>query len=55
MEKPERFEERIKRHKLSTFTTEVGKKRITSKDGKILAACFVRDLFGSLLGLTIKK
>ena len=31
------------------------KKRITSKAGKILAACFVRDLFGSLLELTIEK
>ena len=54
-ERPETFEERIKRQKLSTFTTEAGKKRITSKDGKILAACFVGDLFGSLLELTIKK
>ena len=54
-ERPERFEERIKRQKLLTFTTEAGKKRITSKDGKILAACFVRGLFGSILDLTIKK
>ena len=38
-----------------TFTTEAGKKRITLKDGKILAACFVQDLFSSLLELTIKK
>ena len=55
MERPKRFEKKIKKQKLSTFTTEAGKKRITSKDGKILAACFVRDLFGSLPELTIKK
>ena len=33
-ERPERFKERIKRQKLSTFTTEAGKKRITSKNEK---------------------
>ena len=54
-ERPESYEERIKRQKLSTFTTEAGKKRITLKDGKILAACFVQDLLSSLLELTIKK
>ena len=32
--RPERFEKRIKRQKLSTFTTEAGKKRITSKMGR---------------------
>ena len=52
---PERFEERIKRQKLSTSTTEPGKKRITSKGGKVLAACFVRDPFGSPLEHIIKK
>ena len=31
---PERFKERFKRQKLSTFTTEAGKKRITSKMGR---------------------
>ena len=33
-ERPERSKERIKRQKLSTFTTEAGKKRITSKNEK---------------------
>ena len=33
--RPERFEKRIKRQKLSTFTTEAGKKRITSKMGRL--------------------
>ena len=53
MERPEIFEERIKRQKFSTFTTEAEEKRITLKDGKILAACFVQDLFRSFREITI--
>ena len=31
------------------------KKSVKTKDGKVLAACFVRDLFGSLLTLSMEK
>ena len=52
MEKPERFEEKIERQKRHSFATELGKKTVQTFDWKVLAACFVRDLFVSLLCLS---
>ena len=50
-----RFEKRIKRQKLQTFETENGKRRLKASDGKLMAACMVRDLFGSILCLSLEK
>ena len=55
IERPERFEERIERQKLYTFATELRKKKVQTSDGKVLAAYFVRDLFGSLLCLSLER
>ena len=52
---PQRFEKPIKRQKLETFATESGKHKIKGKDGKTIAACYMRDLFGSILSLSLEK
>ena len=49
IEKPKRLEERIKRQVVKTFATDGKKRKVTAKDGKVVAACLIRDLFGSLL------
>ena len=33
----------------------MGKKKISSKDGKLTAACIVRDIFGSVLRISLEK
>ena len=53
--RPERFEQRIKRQNLHTFATEGGKKKLTSKDGKLEETCLIRDLFGSILYVSLEK
>ena len=50
----ERFEERIPKQKIQTFETESGGEKIQIYNGKVVTACFVRDLFGSLLWLTLE-
>ena len=55
IKRQERFEGRIERQKLYTFSTELGKKKFQTSNGKILAACFVRDLFDSLLCLSLER
>ena len=55
IETPERFEKAIKREKLKTFATEAGKKKITSKDGKLIESCFLRDIFESILFLSLQR
>lgn len=52
---PNRFEQRIKSQKIKTFATENSKKKISAKDGKTIEACMMRDLFGSLLYLSLEK
>ena len=54
IETSERFEERIERQKLYTFATDLGKKKVQTSDGKVLAASFVRDLFDNLLCLSLE-
>jgi hypothetical protein len=54
-EDDKRFESPIKAQKLLTFATEIRKKKITRKDGKVISACLIRDLFGSLLFLALQK
>ena len=51
---PKRFEERINCRKLYTFQTGCGRKKISNKDGKVVAACMVRDIFGSVLRLSLE-
>ena len=51
-EGPTRFEVRIKKQKLSTFTTKAGKEKNYIKRWE---DCFVQDILGSLLELIIKK
>ena len=55
LEDSARFEKSIKRQKVQTFETENGKRRPKSTDGKLIAACTVRDLFGSILCLSLEK
>ena len=55
LDNPARLEDRITRQKVSTFATEAGRKKLSSKDGKIIAECMVRDVFGSLLSLSLEK
>ena len=46
---PSRFEKRIRQQTLNTFASEAGKREIKGRDGKIVAACLVRDVFGNIL------
>ena len=55
VEWPKRFEERIGKQKLKRFASEAGRNKITSKDGKVMTACFIRNLFCSLLYLSLEK
>ena len=48
IENEERFEKPIKRQKVRTFATQTGKRKMQGSDGKVVASCFVRDLFGTL-------
>ena len=38
-----------------TFATEAGKQKLRAADGKIVSACLMRDLFGSILYLALQK
>ena len=55
IKRPERFEERIPKQKMLTFETELGRKKIQRSNGKVVTACFVRDLFGSLFCLSLEE
>ena len=55
IKRPERFEERISKQKIQTFETELGRKKIQRSNGKVVTACFVRDVFGSLLYLSLEE
>ena len=55
LEDSARFEKSIKRQKVQMFETENGKRRPKSTAGKLMAACMVRDLFGSILCLSLEK
>ena len=52
---PKCFEERINRHKLYTFQLNVKRKMISNKDRKVVAACMVREMFGSVLRLSLEN
>ena len=52
---PKCFKERINRRKLYTFQTECRGKKIPNKGGKVVAACTVGDVFGSVLRLSLEN
>ena len=49
-----RFEKRIKRQKIISFATETGKQKINASDGKVLPVCLMRDLFWSILYISLQ-
>ena len=55
VEDPKRFERPIRRVKLHTFGNEGGKYKIRGKDNKLVAVSMMRDLFGSILFLSLEK
>ena len=55
IKRPERFEEKIAKQKMQTFETELGRKKFRDPNGKVFAVCFLRDLFGSLLCLSLEE
>lgn len=40
---------------MQTFATEAGKRKLKQSDGKVVAACLVRDLFGNILYHSLKQ
>ena len=54
IEDPTRFNKSIKRQTIYSFATEAGTKNIKVGDGKNISACLVRDLFGSILFLSLE-
>ena len=52
---PTCFEEQINRCKLYTFQTECGRKKVSNKDGKVVAACTIRDIFDNVLRLSLEN
>ena len=52
---PKHFKERINRHKLYTFQTECGSKKISNKNDKVVKARMVRGIFGRVLRLFLEN
>ena len=52
---PKRFEESISRRKIKNFATEAGIHKIRGPDQKVVAVSMVRDIFGSILYLSLQK
>ena len=55
LEDSSRFESPLKAQMIHTFATEIGKKELKGADGKLVEACLIRDLFGSILYLPLEK
>ena len=55
IEDPSRFNKPTKRQTIYSFATEAGTKNIKLGDGKIISACLIRDLFGSILFLSLER
>ena len=55
IEDPSRVESRIQQEKVYTFASDAGKRKLQGSDGKVVAACLVRDLFGSILYHSLKQ
>ena len=55
VENPNRFDERIKKDKIHNFATESAKHKVREAEGKITEATMIRDLFGSMLRLSMQQ
>ena len=55
IEDPSRFHKSIKHQTICSFATEAGTKNIKVGDGKIISVCLVRELFGSILFLSLER
>ena len=55
IKRPVRLKEIIAKQKMQTLETESGRKKIQRSNGKVVTACLVRDLFGSLLCLPLEE
>ena len=55
IEDPTRFNKSIKRQTIHSFATEGGTKNIKVGDGKTISACLIRDLFSSILFLSLER
>ena len=55
IEDPTRFNKSIKRQTIHSFATEGGTKNIKVGDCKIISACLIRDLFSSILFLSMER
>ena len=56
IENPNQFEKRIKkRNKKHSFPTQSGKRKIWGAERKIIEASLIRDLFGSILCLSMQQ
>ena len=55
IEDPTRFNKSIKRQTIHSFATEGGTKNIKVGDCKIISACLIRDLFSSILFLSLER
>ena len=49
------FEKRIKKKKIHSFATESEKWKTRGAEGKIIEATLIRDLFGSILCLSVQQ
>ena len=50
-----RFQKPIKRQTIISFAAETGKQKITASEGKVLPACLMSDLFGSILYISLRR
>ena len=50
-----RFEKPIQKQKIISFTTEIGKQKITASNRKVLSACLMRNLLGSILYISLQR
>ena len=51
----QQFEKPIKRQKIISFATETGKQKIIESNRKVLSACLMHDLFGSILYISLQE
>ena len=49
------FEKPIKKQKIISFATETEEQKITASDKKVLSLCLMRDLFGSILYISLQR
>ena len=49
------FEKPIKCVAIRTFATDAGRQKVKAKDGKVVAACLMQDLFRSLLPIFLQQ